>query len=1434
MSTTVITSPVYGTNGTVVTRGSGAQLATSGGPGYTLNGGTLINYSTITGGDAGPGKANFVGLGAGGTGVVLAPQSGGTESVTVNGTFQGYFGGQLLNFGTITGGHQSYFFNMFRSIYGGVGVNVSTGNFLSNSGLIQGTGPGSGVNVQGSALAVNYGTVTGGIAARVDGGTFINAGTLSGSTAVFFTGYGGTLDVFAGAVFNGAITGAGFGNGSKIVFDEPGANTIIGFAGLSNIDQVDVASNWTLEGSSGSAGFTINGGTLITAGTIIGGTDGYGTQSNAVTFSAIAGTLVVEAGAVFEGGVAAQSGGADVLLFGGSAAGTELTGGGLFTGFYNFNTIGIGSAWTVQAAAGDDGVLIGTGIVLSNDGLIEAANGNGAYINGGTIINAGTIAGGAGDDAVRFGSLDGTLVVVAGGVFQGQVAANRAAQDVLIFGGTPSGTFTTDDGSLTGFSDFNLVDVNANWRVQGQAGGYGVRIGAGTILTNAGTIAGSGAAAGVYINGGELITTGEVDGAGSVAVQFGSLSGTLALDANAVFTGGVVANRAAADALIFQGGTAATRQTTGGTFTGFSSFSSYSIGSAWSFYGAAGQVGVQISAGTLVTNAGTITGGAGAAGVYLNGGTLVTSGTITGGAGAAGVYLNGGILVTSGTIIGDSGIAVAFGALAGTLEIQAGFSFSNAVTANSAADDMLRLGGATAAVLQTTNGGLNGFYGFTQLQVGSAWTVNGTAYESGLTLLSGMALLNQGQILAANDALDDGLVMQAGATAVNEGLICAGSSTAARFAGNGIAATMGVGLNLAAGGWLDNEGTVRGGNAGYTGTGGAGAVLGAGARLVNGGRITGGLSGVYTGNSAGTGVVVGQGAVLTNSGLLIGGAGGGRGRGTPSYGPGGIGVQIAAGGNVANSGTISGGVSAADFRIGTGSTTTKIRALAGAGVALAAGGTLLNTGLITGGKGYQWRSAGANGGDGADLAAGASMTNDGRITGGSGSGSASFTAAQMASLPTIIFSGGTGGAGVVLETGASLVNNGSIFGGGASFDYGAPGNGGAGAAIELGAVLINHGLIQGGSKGGGGASSTFVAVSGAGVSIDGGTLINDGVITGGIGAYAVQFGSLAGTLIIEAGAVFNGGIQGNVTVADVLEFSGSASTAFTGFGTSVVNIGTIGFAAGAAWTLAGNTTGFAGDTLSGFGFHDTLDISGLATSLSGTTLVADADGVLTLAEAGGGSIAITFSGGAFEDFVLRDDGQGGTNIAEVIPCFLAGTSIATPDGGKDVADIKRGDLVLTHDGRAVPVRWVGVRVMATRFADPHRALPIRIGAGALGAGLPRRDLLVSPDHAMFLDGILAQAGALVNGSSITRETDLPARFTYYHIEAANHELILAEGAATESFVDNVDRMGFDNWAEHEALYGHEAPLAELDYPRAKSVRQLPLALRRRLAALMAA
>lgn len=193
--------------------------------------------------------------------------------------------------------------------------------------------------------------------------------------------------------------------------------------------------------------------------------------------------------------------------------------------------------------------------------------------------------------------------------------------------------------------------------------------------------------------------------------------------------------------------------------------------------------------------------------------------------------------------------------------------------------------------------------------------------------------------------------------------------------------------------------------------------------------------------------------------------------------------------------------------------------------------------------------------------------------------------------------------------------------------------------------------------------------------------------------------------------------------------------------------------------------------------------------------------------------------------VASDDGSS------FVVCFVAGTRIATPAGWASVEDLRIGDLVLTADGRAAPVCWVGMQTVVSFFADPLHAFPVRIAAGALGEGLPVRDLLVSPDHALLIDGTLVQAGALVNGTTIVRETSMPDRFTYYHVELDDHALILAEGVTAETFVDNVTRRRFDNFAEYEALYGDTAAvIAEMAVPRVKSARQLPKGLRARLAA----
>ena len=206
-----------------------------------------------------------------------------------------------------------------------------------------------------------------------------------------------------------------------------------------------------------------------------------------------------------------------------------------------------------------------------------------------------------------------------------------------------------------------------------------------------------------------------------------------------------------------------------------------------------------------------------------------------------------------------------------------------------------------------------------------------------------------------------------------------------------------------------------------------------------------------------------------------------------------------------------------------------------------------------------------------------------------------------------------------------------------------------------------------------------------------------------------------------------------------------------------------------------------------------------------------------------------------------DDAQAGqpidTSDGELQVCFMPGTMIRTPTGDVAVELLASGDLVATADGRAVPVRWIGRQTVAPRFGDGLR-MPIRVKAGALGDNVPSRDLRVSPDHALFVGGALIHASALVNGASIVRETDVPAIFTYYHVEVDDHSLILAEGTPAETFIDNVDRGRFDNWAEFEALYPEGRDMAEMAYPRAKAHRQVPAAIRveldRRAASLLAA
>ncbi|WP_431282541.1 Hint domain-containing protein [Humitalea sp. 24SJ18S-53] len=186
---------------------------------------------------------------------------------------------------------------------------------------------------------------------------------------------------------------------------------------------------------------------------------------------------------------------------------------------------------------------------------------------------------------------------------------------------------------------------------------------------------------------------------------------------------------------------------------------------------------------------------------------------------------------------------------------------------------------------------------------------------------------------------------------------------------------------------------------------------------------------------------------------------------------------------------------------------------------------------------------------------------------------------------------------------------------------------------------------------------------------------------------------------------------------------------------------------------------------------------------------------------------------------------------DLVVCFLTGTLIATPDGERTVESLAAGDLVLTADLGTRRVRWIGRQTVVAMFTNRVQSYPVRIAAGALGEDLPRRDLFLSPSHALVIDGVLVHASALINGTTIHQVSNPEPRFTFFHIETEDHAVILAEGVPAETFVDNVTRRRFDNFAEFEALFGEsDDVMIELGLPRAMSPRQLPAAIRERIAA----
>ena len=307
---------------------------------------------------------------------------------------------------------------------------------------------------------------------------------------------------------------------------------------------------------------------------------------------------------------------------------------------------------------------------------------------------------------------------------------------------------------------------------------------------------------------------------------------------------------------------------------------------------------------------------------------------------------------------------------------------------------------------------------------------------------------------------------------------------------------------------------------------------------------------------------------------------------------------------------------------------------------------------------------------------------------------------------------------------------------------------------------------------------------------------------GGLGNVSVVSGhKISGAGLIN-GSVLNAGKVEAAVAGQTLEINGQVS----GSGTMQIDNAatlrldqlpitsqTIDFAGLGTETLILGIPGsdYSGP-ISGLGYGDRIEMgNGLSFN--------DAHGSgsnITIDLAGGGTYQLTnvgYASGVSPTFLTGFDATNNAAFVE-ITCFAAGTRILAADGEVAVQDLRPGDLVVTID-RGVrwlkPIRWIGRRrVDLRRHSRPECAHPIRIHRGAFAENVPHRDLLVSPEHCVFVDGALIPARLLVNGGSIVQDT-LFSAIEYFHVELDRHGVLLSEGLTTESYLDTGNRMLFE-------------------------------------------
>ena len=293
-------------------------------------------------------------------------------------------------------------------------------------------------------------------------------------------------------------------------------------------------------------------------------------------------------------------------------------------------------------------------------------------------------------------------------------------------------------------------------------------------------------------------------------------------------------------------------------------------------------------------------------------------------------------------------------------------------------------------------------------------------------------------------------------------------------------------------------------------------------------------------------------------------------------------------------------------------------------------------------------------------------------------------------------------------------------------------------------------------------------------------------------------GSAAQTITI-AGTGGGGHLEFGNTSVD----NSNVTTSFANTSATTLNTGEIeflsGFVAMSTVTSQQISNLAWGDQIVFDGADFTGDVATLDTST----------GVLTVTD--GSSTILTMNNVGLQTGAQNDLAVFGDTIEAV--CFAAGTRILTATGERMIETLIQGDIVLTLAGDELspkPVKWVGRRrIDLMTHPRPETVAPICIQRSAFADNVPHTDLLVSPDHAILVDGRLICARQLINGTTIRQETGLVSA-EYFHVELEAHAILLAEGLPAESYLNTGNGGFFAN--SKDPLVLHPDLTDETDYP----------------------